>query len=117
MGLLAFPSSASAYLNMKEGEKKISNVILTSSFIVFPSEEIRTSTCEKKESYRTEQREAYVRLCDPPLPGCQCLPASHGQKLVTFKLGHMDNVKKSVYKQWKNRRSPARAPSTSSNIF
>ena len=71
-------------------------MILTSSFIVFPSDEIITSTCEKRN--RIEQNtEAYTRLCDPPLPGCQCLPASHGRKLVNFKLGSavaMENVAK-----------------------
>jgi hypothetical protein len=70
-----------------EGERNNENATLTSFFIVFPSDEIRTSTCEKRN--RIERNTgAYARLCDPPLPGCQCLPASHDRKLVFLKLGY-----------------------------
>jgi hypothetical protein len=65
---------------------------LTSSCIVCPSDVKITSSRERRVGIN-QYTTAYARLCDPPLQGCQCPAASHGQKLVIIELGvSMDDV-------------------------
>ena len=99
------------------GEGKENQNVTT--HIIISSDEIRTSTCVRKGNVTVIEQniEAYARLCGPPLPGYRCLPASPGRKVVVFKIREVDGrcLEMTIRTDGGKNRSPARAPSTSSN--